>query len=232
MQTFKEYLEERDPELLSEIAWRKALAAGALTAASLLPSALQASEKPSSYHGHGETVVDYQKGTGVGGDNIATQKLYKKGYQGITAEETLKQDITTILKSMKGRVSEEVKIKDVYIQFIEIEKDLGKDTPLIKIYGAVKAEVLIEVHVEISGPGASQEMAYQYAEMAAKKLLDSKGFKYQRVKDVMGKKLYGTRDIVKDMGIRPKKEQINNSEVFKVELNFEVTLRDLTRHLK
>ena len=68
-------------------------------------------------------------------------------------------------------------------------------------------------------------MAYQYAEMAAKKLLDSKGFKYQRVKDVMGKKLYGTRDIVKDMGIRPKKEQINNSEVFKVELNFEVTLK-------
>ena len=231
MQTFKEYLEERDPEFYSEIDWRKALATGTLAAASLLPSAGQAGEQP-SFHGHGQTSVDYQKGTGVGGDNIATQKLYKKGYQGITAEETLKQDITTILKSMKGRVSEEVKIKDVYIQFIEIEKDLGKDTPLIKIYGAVKAEVLIEVHVEISGPGASQEMAYQYAEMAAKKLLDSKGFKYQRVKDVMGKKLYGTRDIVKDMGIRPKKEQINNSEVFKVELNFEVTLRDLTRHLK
>jgi hypothetical protein len=233
MQTFKEYLEERDPELLSEINWRKALATGTLAAASLLPSAGQAAEQPSSYHGYGQTSVDYQKGTGVGGDNIATQKLYKKGYEGIKAEETLKQDITTILKSMKGRViSEEVKIKDVYIQFIEIEKDLGKDTSFIKIYGAVKAEVLIEVHVEISGPGASQEMAYQYAEMAAKKLLDSKGFKYQRVKDVMGKELYGTRDIVKDMGIRPQSEQINNSEVFKVKLNFEVTLRDLTRHLK
>ena len=223
MKSFNEWLETRDPEFYSED-WRKALATGALTAASLLPSAGQAAEQP-SFHGHGETVVDYQKGTGVGGDHIATQKLYKKGYQGIKAEETLKQDITTILKSMKGRViSEEVKIKDVYIQFIEVEKDLGQDTSFIKIYGAVKAEVLIEVHVEISGPGASQEMAYQYAEMAAKKLLDSKGFKYQRVKDVMGKKLYGTRDIVKDMGIRPQSEQINNSEVFKVELNFEVTL--------
>jgi len=224
MKTFKEYLEERDPELLSEIDWRKALATGALTAASLLPSAGQAAEQP-SFHGHGETVVDYQKGTGVGGDNIATQKLYKKGYQGIKAEETLKQDITTILKSMKGRViSEEVKIKDVYIQFIEVEKDLGQDTSFIKIYGAVKAEVLIEVHVEISGPGASQEMAYQYAEMAATKLLDSKGFRYRSVKDVLGKELKGTAGIVKDMGIRPQQsEQINNSEVFKVELRFEVT---------
>ena len=43
----------------------------------------------------------------------------------------------------------------------------------------------------------------------------------------MGKKIYGTRGIVKDMGFRPERpqsEQINNSEVFKVELNFEVTL--------
>jgi len=225
MKSFNEWLETRDPEFYSED-WRKALATGALTAASLLPSAGQAAEQPSSYHGHGQTSVNYQKGTGVGGDHIATQKLYKKGYQGIKAEETLKQDITTILKSMKGRViSEEVKIKDVYIQFIEVEKDLGQDTSFIKIYGAVKAEVLIEVHVEISGPGASQEMAYQYAEMVAKKLLDSKGFKYKRVKDVTGTELKGTRDIVKDMGIRPKKEQINNSEVFKVELNFEVTKR-------
>ena len=112
-ETFKEYLEERDPEFYSEIDWRKALATGTLAAASLLPSAGQAGEQP-SFHGHGQTSVDYQKGTGVGGDNIATQKLYKKGYQGITAEETLKQDITTTLKSMKGRVSEEVRINDVY----------------------------------------------------------------------------------------------------------------------
>ena len=97
MKTFIEYLEERDPEFYSED-WRKALATGALTAASLLPSAGQAAEQPSSYHGHGQTSVNYQKGTGVGGDHIATQKLYKKGYQGIKAEETLKQDITTILK--------------------------------------------------------------------------------------------------------------------------------------
>jgi len=225
MQTFKEYLEERDPEFYSED-WRKALAAGALTAASLFPSTGLAADQPSSYAATGSTVVDYQKGTGVGGDNIATQKLYKKGYEGIKAEETLKTEIATILKSMKGRViSEEVKIKDVYIQFIEVEKDLGKDTSFIKIYGAVKAEAMIEVYVEISGPGASQEMAYRLAEETAKKVLDSKGFKYQRVKDVMGKKLYGTRDIVKDMGIRPQSEQINNSEVFKVELNFEVTLK-------
>jgi hypothetical protein len=224
MKTFIEYLEERDPEFYSED-WRKALAAGALTAASLLPSAGQAAENPSSYTGHGTTVVDYQKGTGVGGDNIATQKLYKKGYQGIKSEETLKTEIATILKSMKGIVvSEDVQIKDVYIQFIEVEKDLGKDTSRIKIYGAVKAEVLIEVHVEISGPGASQEMAYQYAEMAATKLLDSKGFRYRSVKDVLGKELKGTAGIVKDMGIRPQQsEQINNSEVFKVELRFEVT---------
>ena len=71
-------------------------------------------------------------------------------------------------------------------------------------------------------------MAYQYAEMAATKLLDSKGFRYRSVKDVMGKKIYGTRGIVKDMGFRPERpqsEQINNSEVFKVELRFEVTLK-------
>ena len=225
MKTFREYLEERDPELLSEIAaWKKALATGTLAAASLLPNTGFAAEKPSSYAATGSTAVNYPKGTGVGGDHIATQKLYKKGYEGIKAEETLKQDITTILKSMKGRViSEEVKIKDVYIQFIEIEKDHGLDTSRITIYGAVKAEAIIEVHVEISGPGASQEMAYRFAEDAAKRVLDSKGFRYRSVKDVMGKKLYGTRGIVKDMGIRPQSEQINNSKVFKVELRFEVT---------
>ena len=229
MKTFIEYLEERDPEFYSEIDWRKALATGTLAAASLLPSTLQAADQD-NFAASGSTVVNYQKGTGVGGDHIATQKLYKKGYEGISAEETLKTEITTILKSMKGRViSEEVKIKDVYIQFIEVEKDLGKDTSFIKIYGAVKAEVLIEVHVEISGPGASQEMAYRLAEMTAKKLLDSKGFKHQRVKDVLGDELKGTAGIVDAMGIRPKKEQINNTEVFKVELSFEVLATEWCR---
>jgi hypothetical protein len=226
MKTFIKYLEERDPEFYSED-WRTAAAKAALIGASLLPSTGQAADQPSSYHARGSSVVDYQKLTGVGGDHIATQKLYKKGYEGISAEETLKTEITTILKSMKGIVvSEDVKIKDVYIQFIEVEKDLGQDTSRIKVYGAVKAEAIIEVHVEISGPGASQEMAYRLAEETAKKLLDSKGFRYRSVKDVMGEKIYGTRGIVKDMGFRPERpqsEQINNSEVFKVELRFEVT---------
>ena len=45
MKSFNEWLETRDPEFYSED-WRKALATGALTAASLLPSALQAAEQP------------------------------------------------------------------------------------------------------------------------------------------------------------------------------------------
>ena len=91
MKSFNEWLEIRDPELLSEINWRKALATGALAASSLLPggyktlaaeptapppAAATAAERP-TYTSSGEGYFDYMKGTGVGGDNIAKQKLYK-----------------------------------------------------------------------------------------------------------------------------------------------------------
>lgn len=261
MKSFNEWLEIRDPELLSEINWRKALATGALAASTFLPGgsktlaaeptapppAAAAAERP-TFASSGEGYFDYMKGTGVGGDNIAKQKLYKQGYQGIEAKESLKTDVIQTLKSISGKqVSENVTIKEVYVHIIELEKDAGLDTSRIKVYGAVKAEVLIDVHVEISGPSASQEMANKIARMAAEKVLNDKGFKYRRVEDVTGARKYGTKDIVKSMDIGgPEKyergqdtksvpspsptaadflpnEQTQNAKVFKVKLRYEIT---------
>ena len=262
MKSFNEWLEIRDPELLSEINWRKALATGALAASSLLPggyktlaaeptapppAAATAAERP-TYTSSGEGYFDYMKGTGVGGGNIDRQKLYQQGYEGIEAEETLKTDVIRTLKSISGKqIGENVTIKEVYVKIIELEKDAGLSTSRITVYGAVKAEVLIEVHVEISGPSASQEMANKIAKMAAEKVLNDKGFKYRRVKDVIGARKYGTKDIVRSMDIGgPEKyergqdiksvsspsptaadflpnEQTQNAKVFKVELRYEIT---------
>jgi len=217
MQTFNKWLEEQDSELYSEADWRKLAATGVLGAASLFPNVGQAGTPTPTFsaskHGYFQTTAR----PGVGGENIRTQKQYKKGAIGIESLQRLKTEATRTLKSITGKqISDEAKVSEVFVEFIKTEKDPGLDNSLVKVYGLIGVEVVIDVTVEITGRGTTQELVDKLVEDITQKTLDEKGFKYKKVKNLDGKTLYGSKEITKDPIVFPSYESYLTEQTLSV----------------